>query len=217
MLGRRSLSSLNAAILTLALFGTSALADEHAAQRLIQRMNAFSSLRADVEQLIIESDGGVLETSSIRMLLKKPNGFSWETLDPFPELLVTNGEWLWNYQPDLEQVVIEPWSIEDSGFAARLLAGDSTGLDTDYRISVVEGASAELIDFRLEPVDPAALHSRIDIGFVGEALDSIVLSERSGQRTVWRFTNLVSNPSIEDDEFNFTPPAEVEVINNDYR
>lgn len=217
MLGRRSLSSLNAAILTLALFGTSALADEHAAQRLIQRMNAFSSLRADVEQLIIESDGGVLETSSIRMLLKKPNGFSWETLDPFPELLVTNGEWLWNYQPDLEQVVIEPWSIEDSGFAARLLAGDSTGLDTDYRISVVEGASAELIDFRLEPVDPAALHSRIDIGFVREALDSIVLSERSGQRTVWRFTNLVSNPSIEDDEFNFTPPPEVEVINNDYR
>ena len=217
MLGRRSLSSLNAAILTLALFGTSALADEHAAQRLIQRMNAFSSLRADVEQLIIESDGGVLETSSIRMLLKKPNGFSWETLDPFPELLVTNGEWLWNYQPDLEQVVIEPWSIEDSGFAARLLAGDSTGLDTDYRISVVEGASAELIDFRLEPVDPAALHSRIDIGFVGEALDSIVLSERSGQRTVWRFTNLVSSPSIEDDEFNFTPPPEVEVINNDYR
>ena len=217
MLGRRSLSSLNAAILTLALFGTSALADEHAAQRLIQRMNAFSSLRADVEQLIIESDGGVLDTSSIRMLLKKPNGFSWETLDPFPELLVTNGEWLWNYQPDLEQVVIEPWSIEDSGFAARLLAGDSTGLDTDYRISVVEGASAELIDFRLEPVDPAALHSRIDIGFVGEALDSIVLSERSGQRTVWRFTNLVSNPSIDDEEFNFTPPAEVEVINNDYR
>lgn len=217
MLGRRSLSSLNAAILTLALFGTSALADEHAAQRLIQRMNAFSSLRADVEQLIIESDGGVLETSSIRMLLKKPNGFSWETLDPFPELLVTNGEWLWNYQPDLEQVVIEPWSIEDSAFAARLLAGDSTGLDTDYRISVVEGASAELIDFRLEPVDPAALHSRIDIGFVGEALDSIVLSERSGQRTVWRFTNLVSSPSIEDKEFNFTPPPEVEVINNDYR
>lgn len=217
MLGRRSLSSLNAAILTLALFGTSALADEHAAQRLIQRMNEFSSLRADVEQLIIESDGGVLDTSSIRMLLKKPNGFSWETLDPFPELLVTNGEWLWNYQPDLEQVVIEPWSIEDSGFAARLLAGDSAGLDTDYRISVVEGASAELIDFRLEPVDPAALHSRIDIGFVGEALDSIVLSERSGQRTVWRFTNLVSNPSIEDDEFNFTPPPEVEVINNDYR
>ena len=217
MLGRRSLSSLNAAILALALFGTSALADEHAAQRLIQRMNAFASLRADVEQLIIESDGGVLETSSIRMLLKKPNGFSWETLDPFPELLVTNGEWLWNYQPDLEQVVIEPWSIEDSGLAARLLAGDSTGLDTDYRVSAVEGASAELIDFRLEPVDPAALHSRIDIGFVGEALDSIVLSERSGQRTVWRFTNLVSNPSIDDEEFNFTPPAEVEVINNDYR
>lgn len=62
MLGRRSFSSLNAAILTLALFSTSALADEQAAQRLIQRMNAFSSLRADIEQLIIESDGGLLET-----------------------------------------------------------------------------------------------------------------------------------------------------------
>lgn len=208
---------LTGALLALVLVPPSLLADEQAAARLVGRMDAFTTLRADVEQLIIESDGGVLETSAIRMLLKKPQGFLWETLDPFPELIVTNGEWLWNYQPDLEQVVIEPWSFEDSGFAARLLAGESTGLDTDYRISVVEGASAELVDFRLEPQDPSALHSRIDISFVGEKLDSIVLSERSGQRTVWRFTNLVSNVAIGDEEFNFTPPPGIEVIQNDYR
>ena len=210
-------SALIAGVLSLVLSTTNAMAAEQDATRLTKRMESISTLRADVEQLIITSDGGILETSSIRMLLKNPHGFLWETLEPFPELLVTNGEWLWNYQPDLEQVVIEPWSFEDSDFAARLLAGDSTGLDTDYRISAVEGANAELIDFRLEPVDPAALHSRIDISFVGDSLDSIILSERSGQRTVWRFSNSVRNQGIDDSEFEFTPPPGVEVISNDYR
>ena len=201
----------------LLLWCVTASADEQDAQRLVERLDSLSTLRADVEQLIIESDGGLLETSTVRMLLKKPNGFLWETLEPFPELLVTNGEWLWNFQPELEQVVIEPWSFKDSDFAARLLAGDSTGLDTDYHITAVEGSSAELMDFQLEPIDPSALHSRIDIGFLGDALDSIVLNERSGQRTVWRFTNSIRNQTIDDAEFNFTPPPGVEVINNDYR
>ena len=73
------------------------------ANALSANLSEMMSLSADVEQLIIEADGGVLEESRIRMLIKRPDGFSWETLEPFPELLVTNGVWLWNYQPDLDK------------------------------------------------------------------------------------------------------------------
>ncbi|MDC0414636.1 outer membrane lipoprotein carrier protein LolA, partial [Gammaproteobacteria bacterium] len=93
-----------------------------AMNRLDRLLNDIATLRSDVVQLIVESDGGVLEESEIQMLLKKPDGFYWETLTPFPELIVTNGSTLWNYQPDLEQVVIEDWDSSRSELAAQLLS-----------------------------------------------------------------------------------------------
>ena len=44
----------------------------------------IETMSAKVLQLIVESDGGVLEESEIQMHLKKPDGFYWETIDPFP-------------------------------------------------------------------------------------------------------------------------------------
>ena len=56
-----------------------------ALDRLDTLLGNIETLAADVVQLIVESDGGVLEQSEIQMLLKKPDGFYWETLTPFPE------------------------------------------------------------------------------------------------------------------------------------
>ena len=55
---------------------------------LLRQVNTMS---ATVQQLIVESDGGLLEESSIQMHVMRPDGFYWETLEPFSELLVTNG------------------------------------------------------------------------------------------------------------------------------
>ncbi|MAK94391.1 MAG: hypothetical protein CMQ69_07255, partial [Gammaproteobacteria bacterium] len=43
---------------------------------LLRRVNTMS---ATVQQLIVESDGAVLEESSIQMHVMKPDGFYWET------------------------------------------------------------------------------------------------------------------------------------------
>ena len=73
-----------------------------AKQKLDELLSGMTTMTSDVRQLIVESDGGVLEESIIRMKMKRPEGFYWETVEPFPELLVTDGRLLWNYQPDLQ-------------------------------------------------------------------------------------------------------------------
>ncbi|MFT6824870.1 MAG: outer membrane lipoprotein-sorting protein, partial [Pseudohongiellaceae bacterium] len=45
-----------------------------ALDRLDALLGNIETLTADVVQLIVESDGGVLEESEIQMLLKKPDG-----------------------------------------------------------------------------------------------------------------------------------------------
>lgn len=179
-------------------------------------LSGINTLSADVLQLIVESDGGVLEESKIQMFLKKPDGFYWETLFPFPELVVTNGIKLWNYQPDLEQVVIEDWDSSRSELAAQLLSGEIKSLSEEYTIRRTTLPEIVYQEFELIPIAPGSLYKQISINFMNSELESIYLGSKSGQQTVWRFENLVRNQAIADAQFEFLPPENIEIIENSY-
>lgn len=184
--------------------------------RLDALLNNIETLTSDVRQLIVESDGGVLEESEIRMLLKKPDGFYWETLTPFPELIVTDGSTLWNYQPDLEQVVIEDWDSSRSELAAQLLSGNIESLANDYSIDSVTSPESEHQEFELSPRAADNVYQIISINFMSDELESIYLNSKNGQQTVWRFENVIRNSTVADSQFQFVPPANIEIIENDY-
>ena len=164
----------------------------------------------------MESDGGILEESNIKMLLKKPNGFYWETITPYQELIVTNGIKLWNYQPDLEQVVIEDWDVSKSELAAQLLSGKTENLDSQYIIEELSDTNNDSQEFVLTPVDADSIYTQISINFITSELDLIYLNSRNGQQTVWRFDAIERNQILEDSLFDFQPPAGIEIIENIY-
>ena len=170
----------------------------------------ISTLSADILQLIVESDGGILEETKIQMRLKKPNRFYWETIDPFPELIVTNGALLWNYQPDLEQVTIEDWNSDDSELAAQLLNGKTDNLSDEYYIVVIN--SEETKSFELSPKMNDNIYNTVSITFISDILDMIHLDGKNGEQTVWQFNELVMNSPIEDDLFEFITPNDIDVI-----
>ena len=172
----------------------------------------IKTLSADVLQLIVESDGGILEESEIKMHLKKPDGFYWETTAPFPELIVTNGQLLWNYQPDLEQVVIEDWNSDNSELAAQLLNGRTDNLADEYYVVTIN--SEETKSFELSPKMNDNVYNMITISFLNDRLDMIYMDGKNGERTVWQFNGLVMNSFLEDSLFDFTVPNGIEVINN---
>lgn len=192
------------------------LSAQDALQDLDALLESISTLRADVTQLIVESDGGILEESTIQMRLLKPDGFYWETISPFPELIVTNGKLLWNYQPDLEQVVIEDWDTSRSELAAQLLNGETRNLAEEYSISKGTEASGEHAEFRLEPKASDSEYSEITISFIRNELDAIFLNNKNGQKTAWQFSNVQRNEPIQAELFEFVPPEGVEVIENRY-
>jgi len=187
-----------------------------ALDRLDVLLGDIETLAADVVQLIVESDGGVLEESEIQMQLKKPDGFYWETLTPYPELIVTDGSTLWNYQPDLEQVVIEDWDSSRSELAAQLLSGNIESLAGDYTIDSVTVLESEHQEFELTPRAADNVYQLISINFMGGELESIYLHSKNGQQTVWRFENVIRNRAIADAQFQFVPPENIEIIENDY-
>ena len=204
------------AVCSSAISSALAQAEANDLQRLDSLLQGIETLAADVVQLIVEADGGVLEESKIRMYLKKPDGFYWETFTPFPELIVTNGSLLWNYQPDLEQVVIEAWDSSRSELAAQLLSGRTDNLAAEYLIEAVSSAADEHQEFKLTPLATDSIYVEISINFLLSELDMIYLDNKSGQQTVWRFQNVIRNRDLDDALFEFQPPAGVEVIENTY-
>lgn len=183
---------------------------DRALQELSFRLAAAPSMRANVTQLIIESDGGVLEESSILFVMAPPNGFYWETLDPYPELIVTNGETLWNYQPDLEQVVVEDWDNQDMTLAAQLLSGETNELSRSYELQWLKDSD----EFRLVPKDLSDPLKLITISFMKTDLASIFLEEKSGQKTAWIFDNVTTDLRLDEGFFTFSIPSNIEVIDN---
>ncbi|MCB1649257.1 MAG: outer membrane lipoprotein chaperone LolA [Pseudomonadales bacterium] len=193
---------------------TGSVAQDEAAAQLGALLEGIETYQADVRQLIVESSGGVLEESGIRFMLKRPNGFYWETLEPYPELIVTDGRQLWNYQPDLLQVTIEDWDNEHSELAAQLLNGRIDEIEQDYFINGGRVGDGNAYEFILEPVDPASLYERVTLYFRDNSLGSIHIDNGNGQRTFWEFFNAQVNAPIDDSAFVFTAPEDIEIIDN---
>lgn len=192
----------------------SAQAQDSASVQLDQLLSGIQTFQADVRQLIVESTGGVLEESVIKFKLKRPDGFYWETLEPYPELIVTDGKSLWNYQPDLLQVTIEDWEAERSELAAQLLSGRMDEIEADYFITGGDIGNGSAWEFVLEPVDPASLYERVTLYFREGRLDSIHVDNGNGQRTFWEFFEHVLDAPLADEVFMFTAPADMEVLDN---
>ena len=198
-----------ATVVTLA-FMSPAFGQNPAINDLDVLLQDIETMSAKVLQLIIESDGGVLEESEIQMHLKKPDGFYWETIDPFPELIVTNGTYLWNYQPDLEQVVIEDWDNSESELAAQLLNGRTENIAADYMVQLI--SDDESSEFELIPIALDSVYELITISFIASNLDMIHLDNKNGEQTVWQFDDLEKNHSLADTLFVFEPPDGIDVI-----
>jgi outer membrane lipoprotein carrier protein len=188
--------------------------DSAAVAQLTELLETIDTFQADVRQLIVESTGGVLEESEIKFILKRPHGFYWETLEPYPELIVTDGNKLWNYQPDLLQVTVEDWDPDRSELAAQLLSGQTGEIAQEYNVSAQSAAEGQDWEFFLVPLDPGSIYERVTLYFEGGELDSMHIISGNGQRTLWQFYNQTVNEAVADDVFIFSPPDDIEVIDN---
>ncbi len=189
-------------------------AQDEAVSQLADLLGDIETYQAEVRQLIVESTGGLLEESTIVFKLKRPNGFYWETLAPYPELIVTNGRVLWNYQPDLLQVTLEDWDPAQAELAAQLLNGKIDQINEDYFITGGDVGSGTAFEFILEPVDPSSPYERVTLYFRDRQLSSIHIDNGNGQRTFWEFFEPILNEPIDEAIFEFVAPDDIDVIDN---
>lgn len=163
------------------------------------------------EQTLYDLDGRLKETSSGRVALSAPRLFRWEYTKPYEQLIVADGQKVWVYDPDLEQVTVRPQGPEEQNSPLAALV-DPARLERDFNVR--EGGEDEgLAWLLLSPRDAAqASFSSARLGFDGAALVRMEVVDTLGQRTRFAFSGWTRNPGFDRGTFRFVPPAGVDVV-----
>ena len=178
-------------------------------------LDAFSKglqgLDGQFEQKLYDLDGRLKETSTGRVALSAPRLFRWEYATPYEQLIVADGEKVWVFDPDLDQVTVRPQGPEEQNSPLAALV-DPAKLERDFKLR--EGEEAEGLSWLLlSPRDPEqASFSSARLGFDGQALVRMEVVDTLGQRTEVKFSGWKRNPAFAAGTFRFVPPAGVDVV-----
>jgi outer membrane lipoprotein carrier protein len=181
-----------------------------AVSRLDAFMRELQSLEADFEQQLRDGQGRLIETSSGKFALHRPNRFRWDYLKPHPQTIVADGAKLWLYDPDLDQVTVRPLEQTLAGTPAMLLSGEGD-LHVSFRFAKTE-KRGQLEWLTLIPKRSDTDFKSVKLGLRGNALAAMELADKLGQTTVLEFINVQRNPKFDAGRFVFTPPKGADVI-----
>lgn len=201
----RSFAVLGAALLIPA----TALAD--GAQRLSSMLGALESYSADFEQQILDGSGQRLQQAHGHMWLSRPNRFRWEIDAPYEQIVVSDGDLVTLYDPDLQQATVQPLDQRVTHTPAMLLLSASADdLSENYKVSRSQQGVAEM--FTLVPRSPDTLFEELRLTFYGQQLGFLYMIDSIGQRTAIAFDNIEQNGSIDPGRFSIDLPPDTDVI-----
>ena len=183
---------------------------QQSANKLSSLLSSTQTITGSFSQLTLDSTGTQLQEASGEMVLQRPGLFRWHTNPPLEQLLVSNGQKVWLYDPDLMQVTVQKMDQRLTHTPALLLSGDVSKISENFTISYKE--SSGIIDFVLTPTAKDTLFDTLRLSFRNGVINDMQLLDAVGQRTNILFSGVKINQPVAASEFVFEAPAGVDVI-----
>lgn len=167
--------------------------------------------RAAFTQVVTSPDGAKRKTSSGSFEFARPNRFRFAYAKPYEQLIVGDGEKVWLYDVDLQQVTVRAMDQALGATPAALLAG--TNLEKDFELKAQSSAQGiDWVQATPRSKSESIGFQSLRVGFKGKALAAIELVDSFGQRSVLSFSDVVTNVTAAPETFRFTPPPGVDVL-----
>jgi outer membrane lipoprotein carrier protein len=187
-----------------------ALAPWARAASLDDYLGHVDALSAKFEQQLYDTNTQSKETSKGTIAVHSPNKFRLVYTEPYKQIYVADGENLWSYDEDLEQVTVKRQKNLLANSPAMVLSNPGA-LDQAYEVKDL-GTKKGITWFDLKPKSEDSGFDDVRLGFAGKNLYVMQLKDSFGQMTQLRFSQLQYNPKLPSDTFEFTPPQGVDVI-----
>lgn len=153
------------------------------------------------------------KTSSGSFEFLRPNRFRFEYTKPFEQTIVADGETLWLFDVDLNQVTArKQQEVLGSTPAALIAAGtDLRALGEVFELKAAPARDGmEWLEAR--PLARDGQLQMVRVGFRQGQLAVLDIEDTLGQRSVLTFTNWEGNARLTPERFRFQPPPGADVI-----
>jgi len=184
---------------------------DDAVARVDAYLASLKTLSADFAQVVRNRDGQVVDRASGTLSLSRPDRFRWDYRQPYLQTILADGERLWLYDSDLEQVTVRALEAGLGSTPAMLLSG--SGKVGDAFVGVALEREGEWTWARLRPKQESSDFDRVGLAFDARGeLAAMELRDKLGQSTVIEFGNVRRNPALDAALFRFEPPPGADVI-----
>jgi outer membrane lipoprotein carrier protein len=191
-----------------AVFPGRALAGAQA--QLREFVNGTSIARGEFTQRSSRSAGQRVETASGVFAFSRPGRFRWEVRKPFEQLMVADGERLYFFDRDLNQVTIRKLSGALGATPAAILFG-SNELERAFTVRDT-GPQDGLEWLEAVPKSRDAGFEQIRIGFRTGLPEAMEVVDSFGGTTRFTFRGLERGVRLEPETFRFVVPKGADVI-----
>lgn len=162
------------------------------------------------QQLGKSKSGKAAPVSSGTFVFARPGKFIWTYQKPYEQLLQADGETLYVYDKDLNQVTTRKLGNALGSSPAAILFG-SNDLEKNFTLSEAgERDGAEWLT--AVPKTKDTTFEQIGIGLKGGVPVAMELKDQFGAVSVLKFTNFQRNPALGAQQFSFSVPKGADVV-----
>jgi outer membrane lipoprotein carrier protein len=154
-----------------------------------------------------------VKNSSGTFEFQRPGKFKFAYKKPFEQLILADGTSLWIFDADLNQASQRKQSAAFANTPAALIAS-ATDMSALLNEFTLENAPEKdgLVWISAKPKAADSTLQTVRIGFKGDALQQLDITDSFGQRSLINFTAMQLNPSLPASSFQFTLPKGAELL-----
>lgn len=141
---------------------------------------------------------------------ERPGRFRWTYEKPYEQTIVADGQKLYVYDRDLNQVTVKKLGAALPASPASILFGTNE-FERDFEVRD-DGERDGLAWIVARPRTRDSQFDSIRIGFKGGVPGAMQIADSFGQTTVLSFRGFERNPRLDPDQFRFVAPTGADVL-----
>jgi len=206
----KSLAVLSAGLLLAGLAQASAL------EQFKSFVSSTKAAKGEFVQTQVKNTNGDVpkasKNASGTFMFARPGKFIWTYAKPYDQVLQADGDQLFIYDKDLNQVTVKKLGDALGSSPAAILFG-SNDLEKNFTLS--EGGSRDGLEWlKAVPKAKDTSFEQITIGLRNGLPEAMELKDSFGQTSVLKFSKIEKNPALSATSFKFVMPKGADVFNN---